>query len=326
MLDQIFNEVFTNPTSLSIANLAAPSDEDTHKIFLANFIMDILSIVGCAFNLIITIILRASDYSLGKMVVQLCIMDLLYNGISIIQFAPIYSEIICQMMSFGAFFGYAGSLACTCCFAHALYMSVKHRADIIDQYYKRYTYIGIIAGIIGGLLSVAIQYNGIEESTGLCWHYSRDTDIYRISGMIIILPVTVSLLYCFTCYIPVMSKLKEINKRNNLELLLYPLILIVCYLPIMYKAVLLAFNAHVALSLGLNILFNVLFNAQGFLNAFAYGLSQRIITGLKAKCCKKRLASVTMKSTFKHASSFGSNHRYLSPGASLLSADSEAGR
>ena len=115
-----------------------PADH-AFKIILANRIADSLSILGCIFNLFTTILLRASDYALGKMVVLLCIMDLICNGTSIIQTLHGIVDWQCQTTTFISFFGYAGSLCCTICFAHALYISVTEiHIKAIDSYLKTY--------------------------------------------------------------------------------------------------------------------------------------------------------------------------------------------
>lgn len=268
-----------------------PSDL-AFKIILANRIADSLSILGCLFNLFTTVLLKASDYTLGKMVVLLCITDLIYNGISVIQSFHQIENWMCQTTTFFSFFGYAGSLCCTICFAHALYVSVTYdQVKAIDSFLKLYVMSSCVTGFAGATLSVVLGYAVVDNEVQLCLHRktAETGEIIDWAMLVIVLiPLIIALLICSLCYLAIIRKLKKFNKkRSYLELFLYPLILVICYLPGAIKA-LYESLANDDVSEAWDIAVNVLFNLQGFLNAFAYGLSQRIMRGYKEKICRKK--------------------------------------
>lgn len=268
-----------------------PSDL-AFKIILANRIADSLSILGCLFNLFTTVLLKASDYTLGKMVVLLCITDLIYNGISVIQSFHQIENWMCQTTTFFSFFGYAGSLCCTICFAHALYVSVTYdQVKAIDSFLKLYVMSSCVTGLAGATLSVVLGYAVVDNEVQLCLHRktAETGEIIDWAMLVIVLiPLIIALLICSLCYLAIIRKLKKFNKkRSYLELFLYPLILVICYLPGAIKA-LYESLANDDVSEAWDIAVNVLFNLQGFLNAFAYGLSQRIMRGYKEKICRKK--------------------------------------
>ena len=278
---RIIIESFATITGAQIANLSHSSD-DFKLVYRLNLIIVGLSILGCIFNILLTSISKNYRSTLGKMVVQLSVMDIIWNVVSIFEAFPADSS--CKILSFFEFFGNIGALFCTCCFAHALYVSVTCAdVGVLDRYYWRYTFIGVITGIIGGAASILAGYYTLDEESGIC---SPDED-NPWAVTVLVAPVATALLYCIVSYCLVIKRLKEISERRNFELLCYPLILIICYFPAIFKVLLHIFHSKYELSLAWVVVINLLYNAQGFLNAFAYGLTQNIRVTLRATCCKQ---------------------------------------
>lgn len=281
--------ILQNSISLESSQFASDPDESESEIISKGvLVMVILSIIGCIFNITITIKTKNHKNPLGMMVIQLCYMDCIWGVVSIFEAFPIASPIICQILSFWEFFGNTGALFCTCCFAHALYVSVRQDSiEIISRYYRLYTLIGLLSGLIGGVVSVATRYYYSPEKCNYC---SPSESVFA-KVICVVIPSILALLYCFSCYGIVVCKLNEISHRRNYELLCYPLILIVCYFPAVTKIILGISGKDTTVSLGWDLCFNLLYNAQGFLNALAYGMSQNIGSALKATCCKKKESS-----------------------------------
>lgn len=148
-----------------------------------------------------------------------------------------------------------------------------------------------VTGFAGATLSVVLGYAVVDNEVQLCLHRktAETGEIIDWAMLVIVLiPLIIALLICSLCYLAIIRKLKKFNKkRSYLELFLYPLILVICYLPGAIKA-LYESLANDDVSEAWDIAVNVLFNLQGFLNAFAYGLSQRIMRGYKEKICRKK--------------------------------------
>ena len=277
----------SQPNLLSIIQGGeAPGPADDAKLqMLLMIITCMLSIIGCFFNLTTTLILKIAHNTLGKMVVVLCIMDLLYNVCCILTDYYPGNSITCMIESSLMIGGFAGSIFWTCCFAHCLYVSAKGDTVIIlEDYFTKYTILSIIAAIIFGTTSGLTNFIQYEETTG-CVHQTK-TNAFDLSFfLVLICPVTLAVLYCIFCYASTIRALRQLREKLYLELLIYPLVLIICFFPYIGVGIYKQINETVSIPSLVTLISKSLFNLQGFLNAFVYGLSRRIIDGYKHQCC-----------------------------------------
>ena len=92
-----------------------------------------------------------------------------------------------------------------------------------------------------GIATTAIitEFDKIDPETQTC-RYNKDFPGFDWAGLLVLaLPTNLAVLFCCVCYLSVIRKLKEFGERAHLELLLYPLILIICYFPFIFLRILL---------------------------------------------------------------------------------------
>lgn len=254
-------------------------------ILISGLATSIFSLIGCLFNLTATLLLKVHRHTLGKMVILLSIMDSIYNVVGIAQTFKVSSSNICQVQSFFVAFGYCGSLAWTCCFAHSLYVTLKQ--ENIEQYFKKYNLVSFFAAIGLGLLAITIRFQDLDEETHTCWP-KRAEGLFDWAFIIMILtPTAVSVVYCTVCYSSVISKIREFGGKVHRELLLYPLIMIICFTPFTALRMYIQITQSNYGPFWLELASISLANSQGLLNAFAYGLSGTLKGGCKAICRKR---------------------------------------
>ena len=244
-----------------------------------------LSIVGCVFNVIVTLVLRSWKYT-GRMVIGLSIMDFLACFSMVVQPIPIESEFLCRILSFTRCFGFGGSFAWICCFAHSLMIILKAdgEVNVIDAYLNRYALIALISGLFNGVLAFVSQYKAIDES-GYCTHAASKSGV-MINLLIDTIPSWVTIFYCIFVYVYVAKKLKQLSSQSHSELLFYPLILIICTIPKSTRELYILFTGE-TVEVGLYIAASAFFLSQGLWNGLAYGLTRSILEG-----CKKDPSSV----------------------------------
>lgn len=264
-----------------------------NALLIATITTNTLSIIGCFFNLITTLLLKKTGYSLNKMVIGLSLMDILYNFTPLIGSWVQENLFLCQTYAFFTYIGYAGSLVWTCCFGHCLYSSVKRgEGQAVVHYIKPYIWISTLSGILFGIFVVVIQYYQVYPGNGGCLHYSNGKEFDWRDFIVSDLTAAIVVLYSGFCYLSVINKLRQFGIRMHLELMCYPLILVICLFPWVCLSVynMIAVPARIPFSWVL--VANVLMSAQGLLNAFAYGLSYKIVIGYRNKCCNRRQKSV----------------------------------
>ena len=270
-----------------------PAQGDIQLIAHVNVAVASISILGCIFNLVLTCTLKNSQYTIVRMVVGLSLMDLLTNVMVIVQIIPISNNFLCQIESFLRYFSYGGSVLWTCCFAHCLYEAInRNNFQIPKGHLKNYFLFSIGGGLVTGIAALAFKMRQIVEKINLCVHLNGVGQPNFGNWIINIIPVFMSIMYCSFCYWSVMKKLRNLGLRLHLELALYPGILIIC------TSSAIAMEVYTQLSPVYNVPFawdlvtNILYNAQGALNAVVYGFSKRTTLKCKEVCCPGSRRSV----------------------------------
>ena len=115
-----------------------------------------LSTAGCMFNIIVTIYLKLNTYSLGKMIINLCIHDLFFAwSFTMITASWIENKIILETLGVISIVSWSGSVGWVCCFAHALYLSVVNQEqESLNLVYKKYCIIIGLITIITGVATI----------------------------------------------------------------------------------------------------------------------------------------------------------------------------
>ena len=98
----------------------------------------------------------------------------------------------------------------------------------------------------------------------------------------------ISFTFCLVCYILVLKKMRHNGMRVHLELLLYPIILILCEALWLVYLIGKLFNYDFSKTFGSVAIYLLL--SRGFWNSLAYGLSRKV-RKLFANCCTPKSKS-----------------------------------
>mgnify|MGYP000844083894 CR=1 FL=1 len=265
------------------------TERQMEAVALASEIANWLSIVGCIFNIATSLFLKtSSNVHIRQMVIVLGAVDILFSGGSLLMCYKMTSEFLCQFEAFITNFGFASSLALTCCFAHTLNNFLRQQiiGERLHQDIKKYYIITGIFGFVIAALTVILGFYEIDPETSFCWH-SVELDVFDWKDLILCtVPIVAATGYCISSYLSVIQQLRSYGFRAYLELLFYPIVLVICFFP----GITLSFYLYISGSehgpFVWWLLANVLLSCQGLFNAFVYGLSRKIIVALQTACCK----------------------------------------
>ena len=244
------------------------------QMVAASTVLITLSIMGCIFNLIATFLLKHHKHVLGKMIIFFSINDFILMAL----FGPSY---LCWLgdFPFSIFiirFTWIGSMLWACCFAHALYASAKFGEECLtNSLLKKYIFNSLVlSAVVGSLTEI----------------FPSDPMTYNWPANLFAIALISCFICCTVCYITALKILRQHQGKIHLELLLYPLIFIICELPF------LIISAHEFLqdesqsSEASGFFYDMaklFFLSRGILNSFAYGLSSKIRSGFKMLCRRK---------------------------------------
>ena len=240
-----------------------------------------LSTLGCVFNMAVTIYLKLYRHVIGKMVLNLCISDLLFIW-SFVAMLKSYGDInqtISDIIEALYLLSSIGSTVWVCCFAHMFYFLVVPFENSLTKnlIYKRYliTISLLIIGFGLGLLTLDVFANLSAQESAL------------IYGILTAILLSTSIIYCLTYYIIALRNMRRNEVHTHLVLLLYPLILVFCEIPSLSMAIAYFLDYRFS-KLFKEIAFGLLLS-RGFWNALAYGLSQKV-RKIFIKCCANKNA------------------------------------
>mgnify|MGYP000927402364 FL=1 len=264
-----FSRLLGEHLQLSLELAAAESPPCGTAIALV--VIGIISALGCIFNIITTFLLKLHLNVLGKMIIFLSIADIIFTISFIIEIQSSIVEIIFSM-------SWTASVTMLGCFAHTLYRTVKSDEEAPSNVLlKKYI---ITCFVISALIGV------------LCIDPSLDTFVYSSLGTLAL----AAIVYSIFCYIFVLKKLLEIKREIHLELLVYPLFLIICEFPFIVVQFHVIFKGQLP-SAEFKEVSMLLLVSRGLLNSLAYGLSARVRLGFKS-LCKSKTASNQRESYF----------------------------
>ena len=237
------------------------SHELVHEVIIK--VSLVLSILGCLFNLIVSLFFVDHHNSIWKMVFVLSAIDLISSTSALIM-----SWWLNPVIYFIWFISRNQSIAWTCCFTHSLWVSYQKTIKLeVQEPFWIYLFTSILMVCLW-----SYSMGEIEALRNLSAKYS-----YSI-------PSVIGVVFCSYYYVKLYISLrKETSSSMILELLRFPLILICC------NAYFFAFFIS-GISENepwwLNIC-EICFNMQGLLNALVYALAINIWHTLKEKCRKK---------------------------------------
>lgn len=269
-------------SNLDVLQSAVQSTEIDDRILTTTLIANILSIVSGIFSLVVTVYTENYKKPHGRMVLDLSILNLIYNTLNILLFMEIAAEPICQILSFFSLFGYYSSIFYTCCFADTYYRNIKVSLfDNTNRYLRRYIIASTMLGIALAAVGILMKVNDIEEPERLCRCFEADLNFTNYG-----IPALLSVVFCAVCFISSFSEALERKSVPGMELLFYPIILIIACLPIIVVGLYYGLTKVSYVSFNVGYLEMLLLNGQAFLNGFvqiyhlvSWRAEKRLISG-----------------------------------------------
>ena len=300
--------IFTQINKLSFIDLHiyfqsmnSSAAEEQKILNLVATVINSVSVCGCLFNIMITILLKKLKNNFSRMVLVLAIFDFLMHITYSFSILGAKSNTFCQFVSWITYFGYASSIIFTSCFAHSLYWSLKRQSVTeMDSLYFIYIFVSVLVGTVVGTVSVMVEYRRFDPTHLLCVAGPPVDNIYWKDIFILVIPGVSSIVLCLFYYIRTIKLLHSLEGGHHIELLVYPLILIVCFLPTMVRKVGTDLEMWNTNSFTFRLISYVLIGSQGFLNSLAYGLSKGVLNAIKDYCCQPR--KVKLIETVQNAS------------------------
>ena len=257
-----FSRMLGEQLPLSLELAAAESNSKLSGITIAFHVMGAISALGCIFNIITTFLLKLHFNALGKMVIFLSIADIIFTITFIIETRSNIVSIIFSM-------SWAASVTMLGCFAHALYRAVKSDEGFLSTLLlTKYIITSLVISALIGVLCI-IRLN---------------TVVFSSLGTLAL----TAIVYSTFCYIFVLKKFREIKREIHLELLVYPLFLIICEFPFIVVQFHVIFKGQKPPAEDFRKVSMLLLVSRGLLNSLAYGLSSKVRLGFKTLCKSKK--------------------------------------
>ncbi|OMJ87985.1 hypothetical protein SteCoe_10138 [Stentor coeruleus] len=197
---------------------------------------------------------------------------------------PIHPQSYCIAQAFLIEFGSISGLLWTSIIAFCLYCVVVQEINNIKKYHMFMILIGYILPIF--IAALPQMTNSYGEDNGWCWikqEYYRF--LWRIGGFYAIMVIV--LFFNAICYYKIIREIRyeielltdsdhEISDKQKLfsRFRMYPLVIVICYLPLLCKRIYEIFNDD---SIYWLTIFSVITtSAIGILNAIVYGLTDSV--------------------------------------------------
>lgn len=235
------------------------------------------SIFGCLCNQLLILFEKSRKKPFAKGLVGLGLANLLINIATVMTTFQVAKEDTCTSFSFFLAFGYVGSILLTCFLSHS-YKTYYLSTSIDDWEKEIYSCIWSYLIIsMGGafLFAVLASFGGLltlDETFEYCTFLRNTTqsrNIYESCIFFILvvgLPV-ISTIFCIYCYAGIL-KLEDWREARRYSLFYYPLILIICYLPLGIFEAETLFSEKLFYSLTQLVV--ILMNIQGIFNGLVY--------------------------------------------------------
>lgn len=249
------------------------TQEEEELLGTINSVIIAISVAGCFFNAITSLYLQNTHVTLTKMVLALCMMDLLNDSLTFILLRVKVSEGFCWASNIMLWFSWGGALAWTCCFAYSLYITAKDiSVHNVSKCLPKFAGASIVISLIMASIAFGFRFNDLDHESYCTFEFNEKA--LKTVAVVSVL----SIIYCLYCYLTVIKLFKRKLNALHLELLVYPGILVLCLVPLVLETLYLIMENDWP-PFYFHLIQSIAFNLQGLLNAFAYGLSRRIKDG-----------------------------------------------
>ena len=264
---------------------------------LKYIIPSLLSAISTIIVLIASIMGKFWTRALSTMIFAINAADCLYFMVklSILLHDP-DSDLTCMVMQAMNVFGITSSASWAVLFSHAFYTVLKNRnTAVISSLLKYYIPISFILPILTGF-GTFLTNNIHSHGDGVCVYriYVGEFDWFVLFHLQLPLLFTIAL--CIIFYILSLRQLRNIviegNVTEGLTLIVYPVILIVCWGPLLTMQFIAEFGVNVSPALAKTL--RIISHLMGFFNAVVYGEGVKgTLRGCFGSCKKKEEKSPT---------------------------------
>lgn len=238
-------------------------------------ITPIISCIATFLVIVGSILTNSYKTHLGKMILLLNLADFIFAATKTVGSLVVpQTDLLCSILNSSAHFGVVSSVVWGVCFGHALLMAAKSQTTSVSQYFQTYRVVALLLPLV---LAVTMCFSDyvITDGKNHCVHRlpmgKFDTSYFIYAQVPLLSCCALSLAF----YVLAFCRFKGLEiQGTSYILILYPAIMLLCWLPIM--------SASVTVLLGVNVssklvaFFEAMGQLQGFLDAIAYGGVTRI--------------------------------------------------
>lgn len=251
-----------------------------------------LTMIGSSIVTLRFLYLKSYKEPLGRLIFALNLMNLCYCSTKIFGtfFTPA-SEIGCRLLESFACFSSTASMILGACFGHSLYMLTVHLSvEGSSKYVTHYLTFGILGSFLLGVGSYFTPLVILKHIDGspVCTHrIYYDAPDYTFIFFVDI-PVVAALSFSIFCYSLSAKRLKSLVHTDYTYiwvLLIFPAVLVLCWLPLLIAILLVSFGVQITTSLATFL--KACDQLQGFIDAIVYwqGGKKSIATICRQICC-----------------------------------------
>ena len=286
------------------------SNEDRTKVYIANATCSCISLLGCTFIVIMYVFFEDLRGYGFKLVLVLSVFDII-NCISFL--LPTYDtenySVICRTQAFVMNFSTLASVLWTTIIAWSLYKLIVHSDTYILKKMKFFIVGTLILTI--GVSATPLITDDYGKNTGWCWiMHKSDINLEFYEKLFLYsVPVTLAIFINTVLYAIIINNLKNTSDSNSMtrlmgkKLRLYPVILIVCYLPYSVKQIIEYTNLSEGdYEFSFTLIVGIFRCLHGLLNTLIYGYTAKVrakILYLKNNICKWKSGLIENPSSTK---------------------------
>lgn len=256
----------------------------------------ILSALGIFYIMFTLVVLKLYQNTLSRMIFFISFSDLLVNVTMVTLYSLTDSELSetkCKIFVGFGHYAVLTSFSWATCFTHAFYKIAKERSDTsISQNMIYYILISFLLPVPLGILAIKWHFVDYDiQQQPFCYHklvYGRlDKSFFYTENLPFAIALLLSFYFCFSS-IRILRSIEEFSYRwKYLYILQFPLILVICWLGQQFNVICVQLDIHLKYGKEISSFFQTLIYMQGFINAIAYGVSYRVVSGYKEFCRKR---------------------------------------
>lgn len=239
-----------------------------------------------------------------QFVFVLAILDFFWSTVCLIPYPKIKTNSFCQFQGFmNQFFNIAQILWTGFISLETYSVAYRRRIKLLYGFYRPLLLILFISGI---LASIPLGLNAYGEVHGWCWIGNQDDDkkykdlFLRIFCFTIIM---ISVFFWnsyvnFLVYYKLRPIFAETNFREIRRLRVYPIIMLICYFPIIICAFVIDDSVYYE---GIITTANCIFISEGFLNCLAYACTSNFWRAVRKDSYidnDRRISGMSLRSEF----------------------------